>query len=215
MNKKINTNVGITIFFMAAVILVLADFIVLGYELNYVGYDNDSTEDSSTVVEEKCFDSEKTISENSYYIFSNNMKEQVSAKYDSSNMQYEYIESDIVNNGYVVYLNQSGSLFIRYSDESLNMKFGDYKIADNVLSFYLITEGQDSGKNLYFINSDGTVGSADIEYGVVNNGVVNIKSDLGYKNIVSIVQGGFGLEFSGVHSAIFIDINGNMYNNNF
>lgn len=37
MNKEINTNVGILIFLMAATILVVADFIVLGYELDYFG----------------------------------------------------------------------------------------------------------------------------------------------------------------------------------
>ena len=40
MNKKVNTNVGITIFLMVSTILVITDFIVIGYELYSRGYRN-------------------------------------------------------------------------------------------------------------------------------------------------------------------------------
>ena len=206
MNKKINTNLGITILLMTAAILVLVDFIVIGHELEYKYYYNKEICDN--------IDTKNDITTNNYQIFAKKLKEQISSKYSSNNMEYIFVKDSIIENGYNVYLTENGSLFIKYNNDELNEKFGEYKIADQVLSFYVIREGQDIGNNLYFINNDGTVGSADIEYGVLNNGTISIENDLGYKNIVSVVNGGFGLEHSGGAGAIFIDINGNIYNQN-
>ena len=209
MNKKINTNLGITILLMTAAILVLVDFIVIGHELEYKYYYN-----KEICEKDNNIDTKNDITTNNYQIFAKKLKEQISSKYSSNNMEYIFVKDSIIENGYNVYLTENGSLFIKYNNDELNEKFGEYKIADQVLSFYVIREGQDIGNNLYFINNDGTVGSADIEYGVLNNGTISIENDLGYKNIVSVVNGGFGLEHSGGAGAIFIDINGNIYNQN-
>ena len=75
--------------------------------------------------------------------------------------------------------------------------------------------GQEKGYILYFINEDGTVGSADVEYGIINDNNITIKKDIGYKDIVSIVSGIFGDGYSGIHAPIFIDINGNVFTDNF
>lgn len=141
---------------------------------------------------------EEENNENSYKIFSEKLKDQVS-KYDSKNQNYQYIKNDIVKNGYIIYINEKDSLFVKYFDKNLNDKYGDYKIDDNVLSFYVINVGQDVGNMLYFINNDGTVGSADTEYGIGIENEIMIKKDIGYKNIVSIVNGIFGDGYSGAH----------------
>lgn len=98
--------------------------------------------------------------------------------------------------------------FIVY-DETLSQKFGKYKDAENVLSFSIFSSGQGGGHYLYFINEDGTVGSADVEYGVVNEGKISINKDLECKNIVSILPGIYGDIYSPSTEAILIDINGN------
>ena len=66
---------------------------------------------------------------------------------------------------------------------------------------------------LYFINEDGTVGKADAEYRMNNE--ISVIKDIGYKNIVSIISGTFGDEFTGYHGPIFIDINGRIYSEAF
>ena len=101
---------------------------------------------------------------------------------------------------------------MKYNDVTLNNKYGEYKIADNVLSFYVINTGQDIGNNVYFINQDGTVGSADTEYGI--NSTITINNNLGYKNIVAVVSGSFNYDPTGARGPIFIDINGNIFSEN-
>ena len=146
----------------------------------------------------------------SYQKFSQKLKSELS-RFNSSDMAYQSVNSSVVGY-YAAYLNEKGSLYVKYFNSDLNSKYGDYKIADGVLSFYIVPSGQGGGNVLYFINEDGTVGSADVEYGANSN--ITIKNDLGYKNIVSVVSGGFGMEYSGGYSAIFIDIDGNMFNQN-
>lgn len=155
----------------------------------------------------------ETTSDNKYELFAKNLKSQFS-KYDSNNHSYLHVKSDVVKDGYEVYLNENQTLFIKYFNNELNAKYNEYKIADNVLSFYVVAAGQGGGNMLYFINEDGTVGSADTEYGIGNSNQITIKKDIGYKNIVSIISGTFGDEFSGVSGPIFIDINGNIFSEN-
>lgn len=151
--------------------------------------------------------------DNSYQVFVENFKNELS-KYDSNNQSYQYIKNDIVKDGYEIYLEENGSLFVKYFNEELNEKYSNYKISDNVLSFYAINVGQGGGNMLYFINEDGTVGSADTEYGIGTSNEIVIKKDIGYKNIVSIINSTFSDGFYGVHGPIFIDINGNIFSEN-
>lgn len=170
---------------------------------------------SDKVLTKKCdepvkIEDSKSDSVDSYQKFSKKLKSELS-RFNSNDMAYQSVSSSVVGN-YVAYLNDKGSLYVKYFNNDLNSKYGDYKISDGILSFYIVPSGQGGGNVLYFINEDGTVGSADVEYGANSN--ITIKNDLGYKNIVSVVSGGFGMEYSGGYSAIFIDIDGNMYNPN-
>ena len=188
------------------VILVGFLCLVLGVLGGYILSDKVLTKCAEPVkVEDSKVDNVDTYQE-----FSTKLKSELS-RFNSSDMAYQNVYSSIVGN-YSVYLNEKGSLYVKYFNNDLNSKYGDYKIADGVLSFYIVPSGQGGGNVLYFINEDGTVGSADVEYGANSN--ITIKGDLGYKNIVSVVSGGFGMEFSGAFGAIFIDIDGNMLNAN-
>lgn len=80
------------------------------------------------------------------------------------------------------------------------------------MSFYAIDYGQDFANALCFIKDDGTVGSAQTEYGAVGpSGKIEIDNDLGYRNIVTIINGIFGGGEGGGHGPIFIDINGKIF----
>lgn len=186
---------------LIVLVIILSLFVIkLGRDVvNYKNINNNVINDNE---EENIF--------NNYQIFADNLKSQI-AKYDVNNKNYQYIKNNFVKDGYEIYLNEQGSLFVKYFNKELNDKYGDYKIADNVLSFYTINVGQDVGNMLYFINEDGTVGSADTEYGIGTNDQIIINKNIGYKNIVSIVNGNFGNSYSGVHGPIFIDINGNIF----
>lgn len=209
MEKK-NTGLVILVIVLLVALLGTSGFIVYDKVLSKKTVENiDVNNTNNDVIN----NNEEKNNDNSYQIFADNLKDQIS-KYNSNNQSYQYINNDIVKGGYVVYLNEKGSLFVKYFDKELNDKYGDYKIADNVLSFYAINVGQDVGNMLYFINEDGTVGSADTEYGIGTNNQITIKKDIGYRNIVSIVNGIFGDEYSGLHGPIFIDINGNIFSEN-
>lgn len=144
-----------------------------------------------------------------YSNFSNNLKLKMNEKYDDYKYNVSTINSKIISQWYEVRLNKNGTLYIKYEKENSNKK-----IAEQVLSFYLINSGQDERKTLFFIKYDGTVSSAEIE--VENSDSIKIENNIyNLKNIVSIVEGTFGNEFSGVNGPIFIDIEGNIYSYNF
>ena len=155
---------------------------------------------------------EQNQPENNYNIFAQNLKKELS-KYDNNNYNYQRVTNEIVPDGYEISINEKGTLYVRYFNKELNDKYGKYKIADNVLSFYVINDGQNFGNMLYFISEDGTVGKASAEYRMNDN--ISVIKDIGYKNIVSIISGTFGDEFTGYHGPIFIDINGKIYSEAF
>ena len=155
---------------------------------------------------------EQNQSENNYNIFAQSLKKELS-KYDNNNYNYQRVTNEIVPDGYEISINEKGTLYVRYFNKELNDKYGKYKIADNVLSFYVINDGQNFGNMLYFINEDGTVGKASAEYRMNDN--ISVIKDIGYKNIVSIISGTFGNEFTGYEGTIFIDINGRIYSEAF
>lgn len=150
----------------------------------------------------------KTTKNNNYQLFASNLKNEFS-KFSSHNRPYLNVQSMMENGDYVVYLTENQELYIKYYKEELKNKFGDYKITDKVIGYNVVPTGNGGGKMLYFINEDGTVGSADIEF--ISSSNIAVKKDLGYKNIVSIVGGIFGLGGGGAYDVIFVDINGRIH----
>ena len=156
--------------------------------------------------------STRTGSENEYKIFTENFKNETAKLKNNNGIQGFSVESSIVGT-YNVSKDANGSLYVEYTDKTLKSKYGKKKIADNVLTATVIPYGQGGGNALYFINQNGTVGTADVEYGAKTN--ITVKADLGYKNVVSILPGVFGIQHSGSNDAIFVDINGKLYSANF
>lgn len=81
-------------------------------------------------------------------------------------------------------------------------------IARNILSYYVIKDGNGGMNSVFFLNQDGTVGRARIEDA---SGEIKIDDDLGLKYIVSVIQGRFGNEYVGGYGPIFIDLDGHLY----
>lgn len=205
MERK-NTGLIIIILILSLLVFGLGAFIFYDKVL----IKNNIKEDSVRSTTKK--DNETSVS-NSYSLFAKNLKSEIS-RYDSNNKSYQFVNNGIIEDGYKVYLNEKGSLYVNYFNKELSKKYKNYKIADNVLSFYVIETGQGGGNMLYFINEDGTVGSADTEYGVDYNNRITVNKNIGYRNIVSIINGAFGDGYTGISEPIFIDINGNIFSEN-
>lgn len=203
-----NTGLIICIVILSLLVVGLGGFIIYDKVLNNKNIEKN--QNNNEVVNNQ---NQENSSNNSYELFSKKLKSQFS-KYDDNNLNYMHVNSDIVEDGYEVYLTKNQSLFVRYFNSRLNAKLGEYKIADNVLSFNVVAAGQGGGNTLFFINEDGTVGSADTEYGIETNNQITIKKDIGHKNIISIISGTFGDEYTGFEGPIFIDINGNILSDN-
>ncbi len=123
-----------------------------------------------------------------------------------------------VRNTLAISLDKDGNLY--YSNEN-----SKETIATNVLDFDFLYSGNGGEKVLYFIKEDGTVSCAR---GVVltptNNKLTFDKNNLdikdnigGYKNIIGFQDGIVSIcneICSDSTSPMFIDINGNMYNEN-
>ena len=205
---------GLVIPFIIVIVLLLG-------LASYICYDKFLKPSESTKCVTKSADTEnKSLNDkkceesknNQYDIFANNMKAKRS-EFDKNNTFYKWRRSDEGN--YYVYLDRNGTLYISFVDEKYSSKYTDYKVADKVLSFYIIDEGVGEGGFVFFINEDGTVGKVDAEKAIRETGSISIKNDIGYKNIVAISEGIFGNEQSGAHYAIFMDIDGNMFSDGF
>lgn len=202
-----NKNTGLVVI----IVILLLAVIGLG---GYIVYDkvlkdsSNETENNDNKPSDNLKDTDQngqTTKNNNYQLFASNLKNEFS-KYDEKNRPYLNVTSTIGNGNFIIYLTENRELYIKYYNKDKN---AEHKIADNVLSFNTLTVGKGGGKMLYFINEDGTVGSADIEFGLEKE--ITVKKDLGYKNIVSIVGGIFGYEENVINDVVFIDIDGNIY----
>ena len=180
------------------IVLIISLIVLLVGCIGFISYDKFLNGNNNSFQVEKLYSN-----------FSNNLKLKMNEKYDDYKYNVSIINSKIISQWYEVRLDKNGTLYIKYEKENSNKK-----IAEQVLSFYLINSGQDEIKTLFFIKYDGTVSSAEIE--VENSNSIKIENNIyNLKNIVSIVEGTFGNEFSGVNGPIFIDIEGNIYSYNF
>ena len=174
----------------------------------FIDIDGNIYSDNLKEIEKNDIQVEQTTNSNSYQLFAERLKNEFS-KFDSHKRPYLSTKSMIDNGSYEVYLTENQELYIKYFKDDLAAKYGDYKIADKVIGYNVVPTGNGGGKMLYFINEDGTVGSADIEF--ISSSNIAVKKDLGYKNIVSIVGGIFGLGGGGAYDVIFVDINGRIH----
>lgn len=213
--RVVDTNLGILLICLFSAVFTMADFIVIDHVLDkYIDYskcDVREKSDSAIITDNKDNSVENKNDDDNYEMYVNRMKSERQSKFNDYTLYRSTIESKIIDGSYTVELNKDGQLSIDYHDG-----VGAKVIASNVLNYYLINVGQESGKVLYFVYEDGTVGKAsNIEYNhtTIDDIVVeqNVK-DL--SNIVTIVEGSFSDNgMSGSRGPIFIDIDGNMYLN--
>lgn len=209
MKENKNSGLKFLITFLVLLVLGLSAFIV--YDKCFKKQDKCIIDSSSVNPKETTGKSESKSSDLavSYSNFANKMKSERS-KFNDSYSSGQYVNS-CVEGGYTVSLSSDGKLYVKYHNDNINSKYGNirgnFDVADKVLSFYVVPYGQGGCNGLYFINEDGTVGMADIEYSAMNMNDISINKNIGFKNIVSVISGDFYL----AAGPIFVDIEGNMY----
>ena len=117
-------------------------------------------------------------------------------------------KSKILDTNYTFIINKNLELLF-----TMGNKYTNYKISNDVLNIFLINTGNGGYSTLYFIKSVGSLHSMCIEC-INDNNKITINKEK-YTNIVNVIQGDFSDGYSGAPDAIFIDIEGNMYSDNF
>ena len=195
MEKKNNLS-NILLITIIILTLALGGFII--YDKFIKKTDNNSTTTTTT---------------NSYQVFSTNLKKQILA-YDIRSYLAEDSEytDDIT---YKVILTNKMELIMVFNDQEYKSKYGEIKIADNVINFAISQTGPGAYKNIYYIKEDGTVGEA-IPWDLFMEGNKK-KITINYpipelNNVVSIVQTS-SQDLGYMIEPAFIDINGNVHTN--
>ena len=136
----------------------------------------------------------------SYTKYLNKLSEQIGSKYNNGdNGTYQILTSKRVG-GY-----EDLDYSISISNDKV-LKLDNNKIADNVLEYFVVNNGNGGAQSLYYIDTKGNIYSVDHENSLSEKS--EIKSNkLSYKNIVSVLPGVYGNS----RGPIFVDIEGNMY----
>lgn len=136
------------------------------------------------------------------------------AKYNTNNgySQYEFVTYNHYTYG--LQLDGEGHLYVQL-DPTLKSAFNigqdSYKIADYVLSFYVVPVSQGGGHDIYLVRDNGTVTKVNIDYSIHNKSILVEDNYHNLNNIVSVVS---GTETDGIAStsiALFIDFNGTIH----
>ena len=221
------TNMTLIVLVLVVFIIILIGFsayLIINPKTVYITQNTpgqqqvDSLKVENVEIEDKEIESKKEMTaDERYKKFATNLKEEVAKYGDTANIKSVFCRADEGDGSwYEVCLNSNGNLSLRFGNEELDKKYGTESLVKNVIAFYIIDIGQDEWHCIYFINEDGTVGSVYVDPVIFNGtGEIEIKNKIsGLKNIVSILDGGIGLEESGTHTPLFVDIDGKVYDNN-
>lgn len=164
-------------------------------------YSNNANNDSTT--------NNNGSNSGKYTEFVNNLKKSL----ESNKTNSVIVDSSCVDGTYTVSL-QDNKLNLEYSNTNLHEKYGKYLVSSDVVSFFVVETGQGGCNTIYFINSDGSVSLIESEYFLLNNGGNDILSvNHNIKNLKDIVYvtGYVNVDGPGMAGALFVDINGNIY----
>ena len=199
-------------------LIIILAFVLVGL-IGFITYDNffkpntkcnvnktTTTTTDSTKTDSK---TEKTSDER-YKEYLSNLSKSIETKYkdfvDPGNAGI-YNTSSYKNDD----LNLFYSLTINHNKELLltdySGKYKDYKIADNVVSFYRVHLANGSYYIIYYITNDGKVYSLSLESILNENKNIESSEVNNVKNIVEIKEGGSEM----ASFTIFVDIDGNIY----
>ena len=192
------------------IFIIILAFLVVGLA-GFITYDNFFKPATKCDVKEikKTETKEKTADER-YKDYLDNLSKSIQKTYVNETPTEDYSTS-IVNTS-VIEKTELGSTYLIEIDNKLELKvssqeanLNDYKIADNVVSYYIIHTGNGGFSTLYYINSSGKVYSANVENAIYNKTNIETKEITDVKNIIEIKEGSSTSGFP-----LFVDIDGNI-----
>ena len=196
-------------FIIIIIVLILA---FAGYALYKEGiiFKSESKGTSCNCKKEstKCDVDDKEVDAKTLYTnYLTNLKDSIKKNYKDYSNNVVLYESEATDINYTFTITKDLELKLSTSDK----KYTDKKVSDDVVSMFLVSVGNGGYKNLYFIKTDGTLNYVCVDCISENEKVEIKKQDL--KNIVLVTDGLFDYQYSGAAGAIFVDIQGNTYQN--
>lgn len=191
------------------IFIIILSFIVVGL-LGFIVYDNFFASNSKQGKVEKCkcvVKKDTKTAEERYKDYLDNLKVSINRTYIDNGGENTYslpiintsrVENTMLSEVYNIKIDKNLELTI--DSDSLN----NYKIADNVLSYYIIHTGNGGFSSLYYITTEGKVFIADVENAIYNKTTIQTK-EIDVKNIVEIKEGSSTAGFP-----MFVDIDGNI-----
>ena len=202
------------------IFIIILSFLVVGLG-GFITYDNffkpstkcnsNETKTTTTTKDSKKADS-KTVetADERYKAYLSNLSKSIEKTYINETPNEDYSVSTI--NTSRIEKSELGVSYILSIDNKLELKISsqevglnDYKIADNVVSYYVIHTGNGGFSTLYYITTTGKVYSANVENAIYNKTSIETKEIDNVKNIVEIKEGSSTSGFP-----LFIDIDGNI-----
>lgn len=196
------------------IFIIILAFIVVGL-IGFITYDNFFKPQTKCETKEttKEVSKDKTADER-YKTYLENLEKSIEEKYEEIkdfdnpglNNEAVYNKNDATGLGYIITINEKKELRIKYINgvDQVNPDYANYKISDNVLSFYRVHTGNGGYYTLYYITTEGEVYSASIENGV--DTAITTKKIENVKNIIEVKEG----TSISAGTPIFIDIDGNV-----
>lgn len=150
------------------------------------------------------------IKANNYRDYINNLENNIH-EYFKKNPNIDGFSSFVYNSGnggYRLKINKNLELIAdNASGEYSSALSGEYKIADNVVSFFRIHTGNGLFHTIYYINKDGNLFSVNFEEGLESRDMTGIKTEaLKLDNVVNVVTGTYPDDDA--ERALFVTIDG-------
>lgn len=203
------------------IFIIILSFLVVGLA-GFIAYDNFFAEKGSketsctTQVSDTKEESKEKTADERYKAYLENLTKSIEENYGTDDeggiRQYSRVKSITYDLSYSIEINKNGELLLTY-DGDLNSKFNNYKLSDDVVSFYLTYYGNGGYQSLHYIKSNGEVHSASIEQiqddGTIKDTKIDVKNIVEIKSMLNTDENGIG-----GYSTVYIDIDGNVIDGN-
>ena len=143
----------------------------------------------------------ETTADEMYKEYIANLKENMSKKL-SKNTTIEIRGEDWESGEYYVELNHGNELYVHGAADT------EFEVATDVVQTFLVESGQSGNSLLYYIKTDGNLYMVNPASILSGEKITPKKQE--YKNIINVVHGNFSDDESGYQAPIFIDIEGNI-----
>ena len=212
MNTEINSNMpigntvpnpkskNIVLILIVAIVLFAAGFLVGKYIL--VTNELEENKDNTNITENiNTTDNTNQTETDIYAEYLENLDKSMNTEYTEYTHPHVSIYNDMYSFQYYLGITKDKELMLN-----------DEKIADDVLTMFIVEKGNGGFKSLYYVDKDGKLFVAPIEEYIYNKETKLDITSLNYKNIVNVTSGINSTDgMASSYSPVFIDIDGNAF----